>query len=155
MLNRLKFPRFWIAVPAVLAMAFIAAPASAACMKVTYQNVPQVAQEDRGRDFEVVVPDRLLPMLEAEGLEEVACEPALKTAEGRQAKRDEICELAHWGNSAVQEQIRRAWGVHPGLLCLAVETEVGRWTGERRNWAFERGTWPVETDLAGPSGEQE
>jgi|GEM_PF-1256902 len=102
---------------------------AATCMQGMYAEVSQVPEAQRGTSYTVMVATAQVPLLELAGLQSVACVD--DGAVWQQAQRDEICELAYSGNQAVQEQMRRALGVHPTILCFSAEQVAGAWNGEK------------------------
>lgn len=117
---------------AVGAMAFglgLSAPASAACAVGYLRNVVQVQADDRGDPFGIQFPDDELPDYKALGFTPVSCDSGTPVFETPGRYRDEVCLAANTGNEAVQEQMRRAFGVEFRRLCASAERLAGPWGG--------------------------
>lgn len=116
---------------AAIGAIFIAVPASAACMQGTLQDVETLQAKDRGKSFEVLVAEEDVEVLRQHGFVVSECSAGLRTPEGQAAARDAFCEQTYSGNEAVQEQMRRIFGVHPALLCRTAELVSGSWNGRK------------------------
>lgn len=132
-----------LALAACLAM-MIAPAAHAACMTVTAGSSEQVTAESRGKTFEVLVADEDVAAFSKRGLIQTECSGELQGAKAQQAARDEICAVTYSGNDAVQLQIEKAIGIHPGLLCASAEKMAGSWPGEKIGWRGGRAPWSEE-----------
>ncbi|MEM6538894.1 MAG: hypothetical protein AAF668_14335 [Pseudomonadota bacterium] len=98
------------------------------CMARARDNSPQVRVADRGKLVFVAVLPRAVPGLEGRGFSAVECSAAgLQSPSDFVAYRDRVCEAASMGNVAVQEQIARALGEYPSVLCAYAERISGRW----------------------------
>ena len=98
------------------------------CMTRPLSDLPQVPQESRGQPFRIVTGESVVGSLEAKGFERVECSVAdLVTAGKRGSWRDEICTMAATGNVSVQNQLERALGERPAVLCAAAEMVAGAW----------------------------
>ena len=100
----------------------------AVCMARPLGDVAQVRAEQRGQPFRILTIERAASAMERRGFERVDCMAADLAAAGkREAWRDEICEAASVGNQAVQNQLERAYGERPAVLCAAAEVVAGPW----------------------------
>lgn len=109
-----------------------AAATTPVCMARPFRDVPQVRAERRGQPFHIVTVERAVPGLEAKGFARVDCTAAdLARGERRSGWRDEICKLASEGNEAVQNQLERAYGEKPAVLCAMAEAVAGQWERPR------------------------
>jgi len=98
------------------------------CMTRPMSNVAQVRHENRGQPFRILTIEGAAKALESKGFTRVDCRTAdLVQADKRGGWRDEICELASTGNEAVQNQLTRAYGERPAVLCAAAEQVAGQW----------------------------
>ena len=96
------------------------------CMSGEWRDVPQVSEAKRGQAFRIVVATRDVLTLEAKGFEITDCTVAdLVTADKRRSWRNYVCEMAAYGNEAVQNQFERAMGARPGVLCASAELVTG------------------------------
>ena len=102
------------------------------CMARPHGNVAQVRAQDRGRDFHILANARSAASLEAKGFTVIECQGAGLHAIGPQISfRNRMCTLAATGNEAVQNQLERALGERPAVLCANAELIAGPWRGER------------------------
>ncbi|MCP5384193.1 MAG: hypothetical protein H6919_03285 [Sphingomonadaceae bacterium] len=93
-----------------------------------FGDVPQVPVARRGQPFRILTIERAASGLEAKGFTRVDCTVADLVLAGKRAGwRDEICELASKGNEAVQNQLERAYGERPAVLCAMAEAVAGQW----------------------------
>lgn len=98
------------------------------CMARVLDEVAQVPAAKRGQRFRIIAIERIAPSLEAKGFERADCSTAdLASSNSRNSWRNEICELASTGNEAVQNQLERAYGERPAVLCAAAELVAGQW----------------------------
>lgn len=104
---------------------------SATCMQGRYQAVEQVRNEDRGQAYDVMVAQSDVAALGAAGLKSIDCRGRFSSLGARAIERDRICKFAYTGNEAVQEQMERALGVHPAILCKSAEQVAGPWGGRK------------------------
>ncbi len=103
------------------------------CMARAMKDVPQVRSEKRGQQIRVVTIERSAKTMEAKGFKRVECSAAdLARSDRRGAWRDEICELASTGNEAVQNQLEKAYGERPAVLCASAEQVAGPWVRKSR-----------------------
>ncbi|MCB0072196.1 MAG: hypothetical protein KDE20_12090 [Caldilineaceae bacterium] len=101
---------------------------NAVCMLRPFGDVPQVPVARRGQPFRILTIERAASGLEAKGFTRVDCTVADLVLAGKRAGwRDEICELASKGNEAVQNQLERAYGERPAVLCAMAEAVAGQW----------------------------
>lgn len=112
------------------------APASVdtapACMEGALRDVVQVRESGRGRKYPIIVATRDVALLESAGFERIECSGSdLASPAKRTAFRDGVCELAAYGNEAVQEQITRSIGVDASILCGSAELAMGAWSPKR------------------------
>lgn len=49
--------------------------------------------------------------------------------------------MTYSGNEAVQAQLARVFGIHPGLLCESAEKIAGTWSGQKIGWREGRPSW--------------
>ena len=97
-------------------------------MSGTWRDVAQVRAENRGKKFPMVVAASDVPALEGAGFEQVDCNVSDLASEPRRtAWRDQVCEMAAYGNEAVQNQLARALGEQPAVLCGSAELALGQW----------------------------
>lgn len=76
----------------------------------------------------IVAVRQSVPELEARGFNVTDCKPVGFEVSADFAKyRDEICNLAAYGNEAVQAQIAEAVGEYPSVLCGNAEKVAGSW----------------------------
>jgi len=102
------------------------------CMRGAWRDVPQVAKARRGQAIEMVVSGRDVRSLEKKGFAQVDCaETTMSAVEARAGWRDQICEMAAFGNEAVQNQFERALGARPAVLCGSAELVAGLWRGAK------------------------
>lgn len=105
-----------------------AAAAEQVCFEGAYPDVAQVPPERRGKTFVVPATTRAAAMFEKKGFRQVECSASGMTDSARlRAWRDEVCELASFGNVAVQNQLERAFGERPAVLCALAERLGGPW----------------------------
>ena len=105
-----------------------AAQLAPVCMTGTWRDVEQVRAENKGKKFPMVVAARDVPALQGAGFEIVECKTSdLASEPKRTAWRDQVCEMAAYGNEAVQNQLERALGARPAVLCGSAELAVGQW----------------------------
>ncbi|MDN3644632.1 hypothetical protein QWY75_00270 [Pontixanthobacter aestiaquae] len=98
------------------------------CMARPLSDAPQVKREKRGQPFRILTVERSAKSLEAKGFRRVDCGTAdFARADKKNAWRDEICELASTGNEAVQNQLEKAYGERPAVLCASAEMAAGQW----------------------------
>lgn len=98
------------------------------CLARPLSDVKQVPAARRGRSFQIVAAAEYVPLFEAGGFQVVDCKGAGLGAIRSQARyRDRVCRMAASGNDAVQNQLRRALGVSPAILCANAERVAGRW----------------------------
>ncbi len=103
------------------------------CMTRPLSDVKQVSREKRGQPFRILTTERTAKGLEAKGFRRVDCSTAdLVQASKKNAWRDEICELAATGNEAVQNQLEKAYGERPAVLCAGAEMAAGKWDRKRK-----------------------
>lgn len=119
----------------------IAIPASAACMQGAFQNVETLSPNDRGKSYDVVVAEEDVEAFRQYGLEVRECPPKLLSPGGQAAERDAICVATYSGNEAVQAQLARVFGIHPGILCESAEKLAGEWQGKKIGWQDGRPPW--------------
>lgn len=101
------------------------------CMARPKGNVPQVRSEDRGRKFQIMAIAGSVANFEAKGFEVEDCNSSGFASRGQQiAFRNRMCSLASAGNEAVQNQLERALGEQPSVLCANAEMIVGHWRRE-------------------------
>lgn len=106
---------------------------SAVCMARDFVDIPQVAQEARGRRNMILATPRSVSVLEGKGFTRIECaEAGLSSARDQESSRDLVCELAAGGNEAVQEQLTRAFGASPAEMCALAERVAGPWERPRR-----------------------
>lgn len=130
---------------ALFAVTTFSAPAQAAqCMQGKFQNVPQLKAADRGKAFDALVADDDVKAFQGFGLVLAPCRAELLTATGQIAERDAVCRMTYAGNDAYQALLRRAFGIHPGLLCQSAEKVAGPWNGEKIGWRDGIAPWLVE-----------
>jgi hypothetical protein len=99
-----------------------------ACMTGSLQNVEQVKQANKGKRFPIIIAVSDVPLLESVGFERIECSASVLNSQAkRTAFRDRVCELAAYGNEAVQDQVEKAVGVDSGVLCGSAELAVGPW----------------------------
>lgn len=145
----MTFPIAWRTSLATLMVAaaslFAISPAHAAqCMQGKFQNVPQLSAVDRGKTFDALVADDDVKSFQGSGLVLAPCRPDLLTPAGQVAERDAVCRMTYSGNDAVQAILRRAYGIHPGLLCQSAEKVAGPWAGEKIGWRDGVAPWTVD-----------
>lgn len=100
------------------------------CLTGAWRDVPQVSEAQRGQAFRIVVAAIDAEALVAKGFAVTDCTLAdLATAEKKQGWRDRVCEMAAFGNEAVQNQFERALGARPAVLCGSAELVAGQWRG--------------------------
>ncbi len=76
----------------------------------------------------IVAVRQSVPDLEARGFKATDCERAgLETPADFAKYRDEVCNLASYGNEAVQAQIAETIGEYPSVLCGNAEKISGPW----------------------------
>ena len=98
---------------------------TAVCMSALAREVPQVAKAARGQAFRVVVAAQDVPALEEKGFTKVDCGTAdLSSRTNKEKWRDKVCEIASFGNEAVQNQLERALGASPAHLCGSARMAV-------------------------------
>lgn len=98
------------------------------CLERAYSDVAQVPAERRGQTFVVPATARAAGMLEKKGFRQVECSASGMADTARlRAWRDEVCELAAFGNEATQNQLERALGERPAVLCALAEQLGGPW----------------------------
>ena len=98
---------------------------TAVCMSALAREVPQVAKAARGQAFRVVVAAQDVPALEEKGFTKVDCGTAdLNSRTNKEKWRDKVCEVASFGNDAVQKQLERALGASPAHLCGSARMAV-------------------------------
>lgn len=98
------------------------------CMLRPYPSNPHVPVERRGQPFRILTIEASVPALEDKGFSRVDCTTAdLVRADKRGSWRDEICELAATGNTSVQNQLERALGERPAVLCAGAQAAAGEW----------------------------
>ncbi|WP_209348248.1 hypothetical protein [Pontixanthobacter sp. CEM42] len=103
------------------------------CMSRPLSDVKQVSREKHGQPFRILTTERTARGLEAKGFTRVDCVTAdLVQADKKNAWRDEICELAATGNEAVQNQLEKAYGERPAVLCTGAEMAAGMWEGRNK-----------------------
>jgi hypothetical protein len=102
------------------------------CMVRALRDVPQVPRERQGQPVNVLASSRSAKALEEKGFAQVECTSA-RLALGSEADtwRDEICELAAFGNIAVQNQLETALGERPAVLCAMAQEVAGPWDQRR------------------------
>jgi hypothetical protein len=84
-----------------------------------------------GADGEHVAVRQSVPELEARGFKVTECKPVGFEKPADFAKyRDEVCNLASYGNEAVQAQIAETVGEYPSVLCGNAEKVSGPWSHE-------------------------
>ena len=106
---------------------------SQVCMTRPFGNAAQVKREKRGQAFRILTIESAVKARESKGFKRVDCRTAdFAQASRKNAWRDEICELAATGNEAVQNQLERAYGERPAVLCAGAELAVGKWDGKRK-----------------------
>lgn len=145
--SRLLAPlrRLWRVLAVGVVFACLPQPAHAAqCMQGKFQNVPQLKSADRGKTWDALVADDDVKAFQGYGLVLVPCRAELLTPSGQAAERDEVCQMTYSGNDAVQAIIRRAYGIHPGLLCQSAEKVAGLWKGEKIGWRDGVAPWLVD-----------
>lgn len=104
------------------------ADSEAVCLARPRDNSPQVRREDRGKRVFVAVLLRSVPGLKARGFTRLDCNGAgFQEASDFASYRDEMCETARLGNEAVQNQLARALGEFPSVLCANAERIAGQW----------------------------
>ncbi len=102
------------------------------CLASVWRDVPQVAETKRGQALQVVVAEADAPALEKRGFVRTECATAdLATTDRRGEWRDQVCEMAAYGNEAVQNQFERALGARPAVLCGSAELVAGQWRGPK------------------------
>lgn len=105
---------------------------SPVCMARAFGDVPQVSRERQAQVYYVAAPSSMSKSLAAKGFTAVDCETAqLATPTAIAAWRDQTCELAAFGNAAVQNQLETALGERPGVLCAMAQVLVGPWDRKR------------------------
>lgn len=110
-------------------------------MRGTFQNVDALSPEDRGTSFEVLVADADVQTFLQAGLEPSECRPDLLSPAGQAAERNAVCAMTYSGNEAMQAQLARVFGIHPGLLCESAEKLAGEWHGQKIGWRDGRPPW--------------
>lgn len=76
----------------------------------------------------IVVVRAAVPDLEARGFKQTTCaQGGLKTPTDLGDYRDQVCNLAAYGNEAVQSQIYETLGEYPAVLCAYAEKVSGAW----------------------------
>lgn len=108
------------------------------CMARSKGNVPQVRSEDRGRKFLIMAVAGSVANFEAKGFEVEDCNESDFSSRGQQiAFRNRMCSLAATGNEAVQNQLERALGEQPSVLCANAELILGEWQRETDRVRFD------------------
>lgn len=130
----LAFLTFWIASPAQAAQ----------CMQGKFQNVPQLKAADRGKTFDALVADEDVKAFQGFGLVVAPCRPELMTPSGQAVERDAVCRMTYADNDAYQAQLKKVFGIHPGLLCQSAEKVAGRWSGQKTGWRDGIAPWLSE-----------
>lgn len=129
----------------IAASVWLPSPAQAAqCMQGKFQNVSQLKAADRGKAFDALVADEDVKSFQSYGLVLAPCRAELLTPAGQAAERDAVCRMTYSGNDAVQAILRRAYGIHPGLLCQSAEKVAGPWKGEKIGWRDGIAPWTVD-----------
>lgn len=102
------------------------------CMARAQRDVPHVKAAQRGKNFFIVAAPRTAPSFEAKGFSRISCQEAgLTRATDLLEYRNRVCEMAAYGNGAIQNQIERAIGERPAVLCANAEWFMGRMARER------------------------
>lgn len=110
-----------------------AEPSEPVCMARSLPNVAQVPAAKRGQSHRILTVEKSAAALEAKGFARVDCGTAdLRGASQRGQWRDEMCALAASGNEAVQNQLERALGERPAVLCALAEQASGPWQRARQ-----------------------
>lgn len=108
------------------------------CMARPRANVPQVRSEDRGRKFQIMAVAGSATNFEAKGFVVEDCNVSGFASRGQQiAFRNRMCSLAATGNEAVQNQLERALGEQPSVLCANAELILGEWQRETDQLRFD------------------
>lgn len=103
------------------------------CMTRPMSRVAQVPEARRGQPFRIITIERGASALEKKGFRRVMCETAdMVRADKKNSFRDDICELASFGNEAVQNQLERALGERPAVLCAGAEIVAGTWARKKQ-----------------------
>lgn len=118
-------------------------PQAVVCLRGAWRDVPQVAQDKRGQSYMIYALAGNAPALLESGFTVTPCPDAAgrstavgtltaargdsSSSEGPAAWRDEICEMASFGNDAIQLQFAKALGESPAVLCAHAEMVAGPW----------------------------
>lgn len=98
------------------------------CMVPTKGAFAGADQARGGRSKAILVVRKSVPDLEARGFKQSDCEQnSLKTSSDLSNYRDQVCNLAAYGNEAVQAQIYETLGEYPAVLCAHAEKVAGPW----------------------------
>jgi hypothetical protein len=99
-------------------------PASAACMvgDLKFRTADE-RQRNPQKSLQIEVPDEAVGKYAAEGFSVVEC---TKTRAEREQYRNHICEVADFGNTAVQNQLAVYFPDRPENLCAAAEALIGK-----------------------------
>ncbi len=101
------------------------------CLTGAWRDVPQVERSQRGQPLQVVVAETDAPGLEKRGFVRTECASVdLAASDKRGAWRDQVCEMAAFGNEAVQNQFEKALSARPAVLCGSAELVAGQWRGQ-------------------------
>lgn len=137
--------QFFAVLSAIFLSVWLSSPAQAAqCMQGKFQNISQLKSADRGKTWDALVADEDVKAFQGYGLVLAPCRAELLTPSGQAAERDAVCRMTYSGNDAVQAIIRRAYGIHPGLLCQSAEKVAGMWKGEKIGWRDGVAPWAVD-----------
>ena len=99
-----------------------------ACMRGSAAKRDASGSKTDDQAYALIVPARDAAGFKKKGFVEVPCEnSSLKDAKAKADWRDEVCELAAFGNEAVQNQLERALGERPAVLCGTAEQVAGEW----------------------------
>ena len=98
------------------------------CMASPSGGVASKDAMKTARSSVIVVVRASVPDLEARGFKQTNCaQSGLKTPTDLGDYRDQVCNLAAYGNEAVQAQIYETLGEYPAVLCACAEKVSGAW----------------------------
>lgn len=106
---------------------------AAICMVRERPDNANVEASERGKLYHVVVAAEDQDRFAKRGFIAVPCEESERTEqEAKELYRDEACELAAFGNTAVQRQLAKSIGESPSALCASAQKAMGKWKGKKR-----------------------
>ena len=99
-------------------------------MSSVFRDVQRVAPESRGKPLVVLIAGKDTEALLRYGFVPASCVAAGLAEEQAQARyREEVCEVAWYGDSGIYGQFEEAAGIPPNILCDSVEELIGLWPG--------------------------